>query len=342
MIPEKQIMQIREEILNCKRPLFFFDDDADGLSSFLLMYRFQREGKGIVVKATPNIDKKFIAKAKEYEPDKIFVLDIAQIEQQFVDTVKVPIIWIDHHGPYEIKGNVKYFNPRLIEKSKFMPVTRICYEAVKQDMWIAMVGCTGDYYMPDFFNEFKEKYPDLVGENKTAEDLYFNSKIGVLIDIFSFIMKGSTTETMNYIKVLTRIKEPYEILNQQNSQGRFIYKKYLKIKEGYNELLGTALKEKPDNGFVVFIYPDNKMSFTSELSNELLYRYPDKVIIAGREKNGEIKLSIRTKNRNIPEALESALFGLQGYGGGHENACGVNIKKEDFTEFVKRLREKMK
>ena len=47
----------------------------------------------------------------------------------------------------------------------------------------------------------------------------------------------------------------------------------------------------------------------------------------------------RAKNKAIPEALERALQGLEGYGGGHEYACGANINKEDFDEFVKRLRE---
>ncbi len=339
MLPEKQIKQIREELENCKRPLFFFDDDADGLSSFLLLYRYIREGKGIVVKATPNIDHKFIRKVKEYEPDKIFVLDIAQIEQDFIDAVRVPIIWIDHHGPYERNGNIKYFNPRLIKKDWFMPVTRICYEVIKQDEWIAMIGCTGDYYLPDFFKNFKEKYPDLIGKNKKVEDIYFNSKIGELVNIFSFIMKGPTTETMSHVKALTRIKSPYEILNQENSRGRFIFKKYARIKKDYDLLLKDALLTKPKKGFVVFIYPDSRMSYTSELSNELLYRNPDKIIIVGREKNGEIKLSIRSKKKPVDIALQNALRGLEGYGGGHENACGANVKKEDFEEFVNRLRE---
>ena len=339
MLPEKQIEEIREELQNCKRPLFFFDDDADGLSSFLLLYRYTREGKGVVIKTLPKIDGKFLRKVEEYEPDKIFVLDVAQIEQDFIDKVKVPIVWIDHHGPYERTGNVKYFNPRLIKKDLFMPVTRICYEVVKQDMWIAMVGCIGDYHMPDFFGEFKEKYGDLVGDSENVEDVYFKSKFGKIVDLFSFILKGKTSDAVKHIKVLTRVDNPYDILNEKTSQGRFVFKKYKKMDDMYQILLKEALKKKPDNGFLIFLYPDSKMSFTSELSNEMMYRFPDKVVIVGREKNGQVKMSIRTKHKVIPDALERALVGLEGYGGGHEHACGVNVDKEDFEEFVKRLRE---
>jgi len=339
MLPEKQIKEIREELQNCKRPLFFFDDDADGLSSFLLLYRYAREGRGVVIKTNPNIDNKFLKKVEEYQPDKIFVLDVAEVEQDFIDKVKVPIIWIDHHGPYERNGNIKYFNPRLVKKNLFLPTTRICYEVVKQDLWIAMVGCIGDYHMPDFIDKFKKKYGDLVGDANNLEDIYFNTKFGKLIDVFSFILKGKTSDAVRHIRVLTRIKEPYEILNEETAQGRFIFKKYKKLNEEYEKLLKEALKEKPKQGFLIFIYPDSKMSFTSELSNELMYKFPDKVVIVGREKNGEMKMSIRTKHKIIPDAMERALIGLEGYGGGHEHACGANVNKEDFDEFVKRLKE---
>ncbi|MBL7054863.1 DHH family phosphoesterase [Candidatus Woesearchaeota archaeon] len=341
MLPKKQIEEIRDELKHCKRPLFFFDDDADGLSSFLLLYRYIKEGSSVVIKTIPKIDNKFLRKVKEYEPDKIFILDIAQVEQGFIDAVKIPIIWIDHHGPFECSGNIKYFNPRLIKKDLLLPATGICYEVVKQDLWIAMVGCIGDYYMPDFFDEFKKKYADLIGDSKSVEDIYFNSKFGKLIDLFSFILKGKTSDALKHVKVLTRIKEPYEILNEETPQGKFLFKKYKQINEGYETLLNEALKAKPEQGFFIFIYPDNNTSFTSELSNELLYRFSDNVIIVGREKNGDIKMSLRSKHKTIPEALARSLAGLEGYGGGHEHACGANVKKEQFEEFVKRLRENL-
>jgi len=68
---------------------------------------------GVIVKTTPNIDKKFIRKVEEYSPDKIFILDIALVEQDFIDSMKTKIIWIDHHTPIKRYGNVKYYNPRI-------------------------------------------------------------------------------------------------------------------------------------------------------------------------------------------------------------------------------------
>ena len=79
------------------------------------------------------------------------------------------------------------------------------------------------------------------------------------------------------------------------------------------------------------------MSFTSDLSNELLYRFPDKIIIVGRMKDEDVRMSIRSKDTLIPPLLEKCLSGLEGYGGGHEHACGANIKETDFDEFIKRM-----
>jgi nanoRNase/pAp phosphatase (c-di-AMP/oligoRNAs hydrolase) len=83
------------------------------------------------------------------------------------------------------------------------------------------------------------------------------------------------------------------------------------------------------------------MSFTSDLSNELLYRFPNKIIIIGREKDSEIKFSIRSSNVLLPPIIEKALQGMEGYGGGHEYACGAVIKKKDLEDFMERFRKEI-
>jgi nanoRNase/pAp phosphatase (c-di-AMP/oligoRNAs hydrolase) len=102
------------------------------------------------------------------------------------------------------------------------------------------------------------------------------------------------------------------------------------------DVLKTA--EKTKDNLVIFTYKDDKTSFTSDLSNEAIYRHPDKIILIAREKNDEMKCSLRSSKTILPPLIEKALVGLDGYGGGHENACGLNIKSHHFDEFVKRLR----
>jgi single-stranded DNA-specific DHH superfamily exonuclease len=340
MIEEKQIEEIRDSLLNCKRPIYFFHDDPDGLCSFLLFYRKLGEGKGIVIKTKPRINEMFARNVSEYEADKVFILDIAIVEQEFVDRVKVPVVWIDHHDPLDIKG-LKYFNPRL--NGENIPPSRICYEVVKQDLWIAMAGCIGDWYMPDIKDEFCDKYPDLLDKSvEKPEEALFNSKLGKLIKILSFNLKGKTQDVMKSAKVLTRIESPYEILEQKTPKGKFIYQRYEKIKKFYDDLLGDALKCKAAGDLFIFTYTHDKFSLTKELSNELLYRFPKKIILIGREKSGEMKCSLRSGGDVIiPPMLVNALKGVEGYGGGHEHACGAVVKVEDFSQFVKNLEKEI-
>lgn len=340
MLTEKQYLEIREELINCKNPLFFFDDDPDGLCAFLLLYRYLKEGHGIVVKTHPTLDARFIPKVQEYLPDKVFVLDVAKLEQDFIDNCKVPIVWIDHHGPYK-RDNVEYFNPRLAKKDSNIPTTYMCYKIVQQDLWIAMIGCIADYYMPEFAEEFKKAHPNLINSEKSVEEIYFNSKLGDLIKIFSFSLKGKTSEVAKNIKVLSRIKAPDEILEQKTLQGKFIYKRYEKIKKIYDGLLQDAMSAVTGENIMVFTYDDDKISFTSDLANELLYRFPEKIIIVGRKKGDDIRMSIRSKNIMLPEMLEKSIAGLEAYGGGHEFACGANIKEKDSKEFVKRMEDNL-
>jgi single-stranded DNA-specific DHH superfamily exonuclease len=341
MLTDKQIDEIRDELKHCKRPIFFFHDDPDGLCSFLLFYRYLGEGKGIIIKTRPQISEMFARKVEEYGADKVFVVDIAIVDQEFIDAARVPVVWIDHHNPLE-RNKVKYFNPML--KGKNIPPSEICYKVVKQDLWIAMAGCIGDWYMPCFKDEFCKKYPDLMDSSiEKPEKALFSTRLGKLIKILSFNLKGTTQSAMKSAKVLTRIETPYEILDQTTPRGAFIYKNYEKVNKEYEHLLEKAKKNKTKDKILLFTYRHDKISLTKELSNELLYKYPKKIIIIGREKSGEMKCSIRTgEGIAIPDALARALQGIEGYGGGHEHACGAVVKKEDFKKFIENLRTELK
>ncbi|MBI1970048.1 DHH family phosphoesterase [Candidatus Woesearchaeota archaeon] len=339
-LTKEQFQQIREELDYCNKPLFFFDDDPDGLASFLLLYRYKREGKGIPVKSTPKVDDKFVRNVEEYQPDKVFIVDIPMVEQSFLDQVSMPVIWIDHHTPCK-RSKVKYFNPRMNDPEDNPSTAVNCYFVVQQDLWIAMVGAVGDWQLPSFTAEFQKQYPDLLPKTvKKPEQALFQSKLGELVKIFAFILKGKASEIKKYVNILTRIQNPYEILEQKTAQGKFVYKKYQEINKLYATLLQKAKQAKTKDSFLIFKYPDDKMSFTKELSNELLFLHPEKLIIVGRVKSGEVKISLRSSKMKLNQILQKALEGLpESYGGGHEYACGAVVKEKDFEPFIANLRD---
>ncbi len=339
MLTEKDYDSIRGE-LDSKNPLFFMHDDPDGLASFLLLQRFVGKGHGVLVKTNPVVDEKYLRKVEEYSPDKIFIVDVAMVEQEFIDRANAKVIWIDHHTPIA-REKVLYFNPRLYKKDAYYPATYMCYNAVKQDLWIAMVGCVGDWFLPEFSKEFSSQYPDLLDSSvSNPDDAMFRSKLGILVRLFSFVLKGRTEDAMKSVKILTRIKSPYEILNQETAQGRFLYRRYEKFNSSYQKLLSEAKSKAGKDEFFVFKY-QTQTSFSSDLANELLYTFPDKFIVIGREKLDEVKMSLRSRNTPVLPKLIKALEGIDGYGGGHEYACGASVKRKDFDKFAENLRKQL-
>lgn len=342
MLTDKEIVLLREELSTAKNPLFFYDSDADGLASFLLLYRLYREGKGVRVSTTSRIDASFLRKVEEINPDKIFVLDIPLLEQEFADRAKQPIFWIDHHLPQDVK-KIHYFNPRTRDPEAYVPTTRLAYQVVpnENDLWIAAAGCLADWHMPDFIDEFIAKYPDLLPEKCDLAAALYQHPVGKLVKLFFFIQKGPNHEVKKSISVLSKIKSPQEIFNRETVAGKFLFGRFEKINAKYEEILRQANKKITKSKIIIFTYTSAQWSFTTNIANELAALNPQKVIIIAREKSGEMKASLRAQFKII-DALEQALVGIEGYGGGHPNACGAVIKKEDWDRFVQRFKEELK
>ncbi|MFH1276116.1 MAG: DHHA1 domain-containing protein [Candidatus Woesearchaeota archaeon] len=337
MLTDKEIEQIREELATAKNPLFFYDGDGDGLTSFLLLYKIHREGKGIYMNNTSYLDERFVKKVEELDPDKVFILDIPVVEQSFLDKVNRPVIWIDHHPPLE-RTKVKYFNPRIKDPDAYIPTSRMCWQISNNpdNLWLATAGSLADYYMPDFIKDFVKKHPTFAGKKEDLPVLLYKKPVGMLVKMFFFLLKGPTSEVRKSIKILTRIKSPEEIFEEQTPQGKFLHKRFLKINEKYEELIKQAKKSVKKSKLVLFFYTENKWSFTANLSNELFGNYPDKMILIARKKSGDVKCSLRGKN--VGKYLKEALDGVEGKGGGHPDACGAVISEKDWDRFLENFK----
>ncbi len=335
------LSNVREELENCKRPLFLFDDDADGLASFLLLYKHVNEGKGMPVKHAGGVDGTFLRKVKEYEPDKVFILDVPNVSQEFLDEVKTPVIWIDHHPPQK-RNNVLYYNPLLENPDVHKPTSWVCYEITKNNLWIAMTGIIGDWTFPEkLAKQFRQEYAELLPEEVSSPDqALFTTQIGLLAKIFNFVLKGKQSSFKKCIAILTRIQDPYEILNRTSPQGTFIYKRFEEMNKTYMGLWEAA-KKNADEKMIVFSYR-GELSFTSELSNELLFRNPGKIIIVAREKSGFMRTSLRSgQGVSVRDALQKVMPLFNARGGGHENACGTSIQVDVWKNFISEMKREL-
>jgi len=343
VIKEKELEEIRQILKKSRKTLFFFDDDPDGLCSYLLLRKYTGQGRGIIIKSSPILTDQYVRKIHEYNPDLVVVLDKPMISQEFMDMADKKILWIDHHPlQKKISDNVVYYNPHLHKPEDNRPTSYWCYRVTQENLWLAMVGMVGDWFLPEFTEDFAKQHPELLHEVKDPGEALYDTQFGTLTRMFAFILKGKTSEINKCIRTLEKIDSPYEILEQQTPKGRLIYRYYKRINDMYERLLKRAVKKATKSPILFFKYTSKTMSFTGDLANELIHRYPNKVIIIGRDKGDRIIMSIRSHKLDLPPIIEKAVSGLDGYGGGHSHACGGNVSKEDFYIFLERFKRIVK
>lgn len=339
MLNKKQIEEIREHLNRAQNPLFFFDNDADGLCSFLLLRRYANKGKGVAIKSFPDLSVDYFRKVHELEADYIFVLDKPMISDEFFEEAgkfNIPIVWIDHHEMNKKYPEfVSYYNPLFNKQKENNPTTHLCFQVSqrKEDLWIAVTGTISDGVVPDFYSEFKEKYPDLSIDSNHAFEIRYKSQLGEIINLLSFALKDRTTNVVNMLRFLIKVKTPYEVL-EESSENYTMHQRFNQINSKYQNLLEKA-KNKISNNLLFFKYGGD-LSISADLANELCYIFPEKFVVVVYDSG--IKANISARGKNVREIILKAIEGLKdSTGGGHEYAVGARIKTEDLDKFKERL-----
>ncbi len=350
MLTKKQVKEIREHLSNAQNPVFFFDNDQDGLCSFLLLRRYLGRGKGVPIKSFPDLNAKFFRRVHEFKSDYIFILDKPVVSEGFfaeAEKYNLPVVWIDHHlvDVKKIPAFVNYYNPLFNRTKKEEPVIALCYQITekKEDLWIAVVGCISDKFVPKFYGEFEKKYPDLVtktNQKKNAMDIYYKSRIGKVAKIIGAGLKDRTTNVMNMIRFLIKARNPYEVL-EENSKNRTLHHRFGKIESKYRKLFTKAVSIAEKKKKMLFFQYGGDLSISADLANELSYTFPEKIIVVVYIKGVKANISMRgKKSRKIfLEAIEDI---KDARGGGHEEAIGGQINVDDIEKFRENLEKVLK
>ena len=342
MLTKKQVKEIKEHLERAQNPVFLFDNDQDGLCSFLLLQRWLGRGKGVPIKSFPGLNADYFRKIHELKADYIFILDKPIVSGEFFSEVEkhnIPVVWIDHHLIEKalVPSFVNYYNPLFNKKKSNEPVTALCYQVTKrkEDMWIAVAGCISDRFLPRYYQDFQKKYPDLSIKTKDSYDVLYKSQIGKVIQILGSGLKDRTTNVINMTRFLIKARDPYDVL-EENPKNHSFHKRFNQIKTIYDKLLNKAISlEKPKKRLLFFQYSGD-MRISRDISNELCYLFPEKIVVIVYIKGTKASISMRGKNaRGIfleaTKNLENAI------GGGHDSAIGGQIKTEDVEKFRRNL-----
>ena len=339
MLTKEQISEIREHLDRAQNPIFFFDNDSDGLCSFLLLQRFCEKGKGVPIKSFPDLSEEYFRKVHELNADYIFILDKPLVSDGFFEKARelnMPVVCIDHHDAgKKIPDFVNYYNPTVSTNEKSEPTTYLCYQVSqkKEDMWIAVVGCVADKFFPEFYHSFRKEYPDLTIDSEDAFEIRYRSRIGKLTNIFSFALKDRTTNVVRMMKFLINAKGPYEVLDE-SQKNYTVHQRFVQINEKYQKLLEKA-KRGASGGLLFFQYGGD-LSISSDLANELNYLFPGRYVVVAFVTGAKVNISARGLGvRKIISDITGDF--RNSTSGGHEDAIGAKIMKEDLRKFKKRL-----
>ena len=342
MLTEKQINEIREHLENARNPVFFFDNDPDGLCSFLLLQRFIGRGRGVAIKTPGSLGKSYFKRVEELSADYIFVLDKPAIDPEFIKMAEeknLTIVHIDHHPP---EGKVKYYyNPWLVSKTN-EPTSETCYRITrrKEDIWIAVAGTISDCFLPDFIKDFEKKYPELIScKYKSAFDVLYNSDIGKIVMIMSFGLRDKVSNVVSMMKFLMNASNPRDLLEETPKNKSFLHR-FNHIYEIYKKLINKI--EQTGKGSTIFFSYSGEMGLNRDLSNEIMYKHPDKIIVLAYTSGGKTNVSLRWTKGDIRTPTLKALEGLEGAtGGGHDHALGAQMTADVFPKFKERLLEEI-
>ncbi len=338
MIPDSELKKLKTFIENAQNPIYFFDDDPDGLCSFLIFWRSTKKGKGIALKGHPN--KNILMKNLGKTNDLLVILDKPVLTDEDIEDINIPIIHLDHHPLIELtKSNYHYFNSKKNDPNDESPTAYWAYKTMQSDLWLSAIGTISDWQIPDYIEEIQKEFPDIFTKINNPGDATFNSPFGILSKSFLFALKGKSDEVKQCINILTRIETPYEILNQTTARGKFIYKHFEKMNNKYEKVIEEASKSNNEEKFLTYIYPSTQDSFTSFLSNELIFRNPNKIIIIARIKGEKVSISLRSWKINIQSIVKNSLENIQGTGGGHIHACGAVINSNDLDIFLNNFKK---
>lgn len=340
MLTEKQIKEIREHLDRAQNPVFFFDNDADGLCSFLLLQRYCGKGKGVPIRSFPGLEKEYFRRVGELNADYIFVLDKPVISKGFfeeVEKVNIPIVWIDHHqiDNLYVPDYVNYYNPAVEVPKSFEPVTYICnyVSKRKEDLWIALIGCISDRYMPDFVADARKQFPELINDSKDPFGIFYGSLMGRIARIFAFALKDKTTNVITMLKYLMKVKGPYDVLDE-NSKNSTMHERFNYIYAKYQKFLQKAISLGGESEKVLFFQYAGDMSISSDLSNELSYLFPEKIIVVVYLTG--VKANISVRGKRVKDLVLDVISNLDNStGGGHEDAVGATVRIEDLERFKK-------
>ncbi len=339
--------------LKSKRIYYFSHDDPDGITSAAIMSElFEYLGYEYKLLFPSNF-----ALRKEDIPDDnydaIIVSDKGTLTEydNFYNDNK-PFLTIDHHFAPAVPQKIMYYNPSLKPNSycsaSFIVHNIATAMGFRNDYtdFYAMVGMKGDWvidpaidmvapYVMPFYEEFKEKFPNLLEKRKDLEPTMFEASqktVTTLLSVYSHDLHGISGGAFQFfyndrderLKDLFQPQFSYELLRgieRQNidlknvsnvdellaipgyeDNAKLMLKYYKEDWDKGINLLNTAVELKSVRDTRVFLYMGKEMNLMPMLGSVTLFDFAngkDAIFIMAAKIGYGVHFSVRATGGNI-------------------------------------------
>lgn len=340
MLSLEELKTLRRELEDSTNPLFLFDNDPDGFCSTVILMKCFEKGNALPLKSFPNLDKSLIDKIYDLSPDKIFVLDKPLSNIEFfeqMDERGIEVFVIDHHE-INLDDKSRYVKNVFTSFPSSEPTSYICQKICnrKNTEWISLIGCIYDVFMPDFIKEFENSYPEMVNSTLPVSKIRYSSELGKIALILSLALKTSNSTINNMIELFLSANGPKDI-SIENESNSYLHKRYNFL----NKIVEKNVEKAKIYGKLVYLEYSGEYSLSSDISNLLFYKYPDKFIVVCYKKYDAVNVSLRGKgSKKLSEKIIESIEGSSG--GGHDIACGLRIPREGLENFKKIIFDKFR
>ena len=368
------VQKIKEAKDNNRQVLVYGDYDADGVCATTVLYyclkefgitaRFvvpeREEGYGL------NIDK-INALNNQNKIDLIITVDCGISDYEKIETLKncgIEVIVTDHHEPPEILPKTICINPKIAGQD--YGFNELCGAGVAYKLGYALIGEKADAYLDFVSLATVADSMELVGENRdiTVEGLKLFNNPKTLRKCFKYLLGDNanreiTAQTISY-NIAPRINAGGRMGDADTALQLFvetdenrIYDLATKLTE-YNiarqaecDRIYKQAKYKiesenlTDNDIILVADETWKTGFIGIVAAKLVEEFSRPVLVfAGLD--GDFKGSARSVDGfNIYDAICDAKDLLIAYGG-HSQAAGVAVSKDNFPALSKHLNDYVK
>lgn len=333
----EKLEKIKNFLSSLKDYSLVYHKDSDGVCSAALLTKILGEPKTVSPNDKPSIEiTDQLIKTINKTPKTIFT-DLP-VDQLNYKKIKSDTLVIDHHTTKENLNKTKqknflHINPRFQKPDIYLPASYLVYKILKElgygvekYKWIAGIGIVGD--------RGTENCKDLIEEIEKDFDLNIED-----LDFLSSLIESS-----KIVKGVSGVSEAFKIVSNAKNPNDILDSKLMNYyKKSQKEIENLMLDFEYNSEYVpnadAYLYKlVSRYNVGSVISTKLSEKNPDTAIFVYKI-TSYFFMSARCQSGriNVGKLLKKLTKGL-GKGGGHPQAAGASMPKENGEEFLKRLR----